>query len=72
MIEKYLEIDDFVEYIFKEGDMFVELDESEQASGFEDDQSAKSKHSSDASSKDEETIRHENICGYIMSFMRNV
>jgi len=28
MVEKYLEIDDFVEYIFKDGDLFLELEDA--------------------------------------------
>ena len=53
VVEKYLEIDDFVEYIFKDGDYFMELEDAEPKDEEEQEQSV---HSS-ASELDEEQKR---------------
>tara|TARA_B110000285_G_C15065728_1_gene584997 strand:- start:512 stop:973 length:462 start_codon:yes stop_codon:yes gene_type:complete len=69
MVEKYLEIDDFIEKILLEPDLFlIHLDAEPEGSGSE----KSAEENSSGSEKDEEKMRLDKIVAYMIKFMQQV
>jgi hypothetical protein len=69
LIEKYLEIDDFVEKILLEPDAFM-INLDAEPEGSVDEKSAE--ENSSGSEKDEEKMRLDKIVAFIIKFMQQV
>jgi hypothetical protein len=66
VVEKYLEIDDFLEYIIDEIDLFIE---HEDALPKEEEEDQKSQKSNSASDIDEDQKAKDKMVKYLMTFL---